>query len=355
MDNQLLKQIRTNFPKSSIDTIVVGAETSAGMLSFLDCILSSAQLLKTFGIRAICFQDSCLDWKMSEVSTLLQTMTRVARAGVLDGICVYGRFFSNTVDVSADVFRSFSTMVASFRAVNLANVGMPQRYFNYILGAITTSTSTVRVNIDGVKVEADESLRSKIKTSSGAVGVSNSYSFLLEIAKLLSAHVPVDLWNSGWVFQEAQRMVVYVLSNSVVTTMPADVGARLFIRACAFVLDMQSGTDTEILRSAVRQCESAADEPGLSVIIGVVQSEAGFLPGPVQSTFGLSPVPDRYLSFHQTVIRPEVMRTIDTRSGSEVRTWLDVATLPFVFAHLCRTKVVTGSNVDELLTWALEL
>ncbi len=347
-----MTQIRANFPKSTRDTIIVGSDTtSAGVLSFLDCILTSAHLLKSLGIRAICFQDPRLDWKVPEVTTLIQTATRAARAGVLEGICICGRFFA---DYSLETFRDFSTMVASFRAVNLTNVCMPQRHFNYILGAIATSTNTLRINIEGVKIDADESLRSRIKTSSGALGVSNSYAFLLEIAKLLSAHVPADIWNSGWVFQEAQRMVMYVLSNSFLATIPADVGARLFVCACGFVLDMK-GTDVQVLREAVRRSELAAAEPGASLVLGVVQTDAGFLPGPVQSTFGLSSVPERYSSFHQAVIQPDVMRTIDTRSSSEVRAWLDVATLPFVFTHLCRTKVVTGTNVDELFTWALEL
>ena len=135
---------------------------------------------------------------------------------------------------------------------------------------------------------------------------------------------------------------------------------NLFMCACAFVVGRsdvawweQSGMES-VLQESVRRCAGVPD-PCTSLVMGAVQTEAGFLPGPMQSAFGLSSVPARYLDFHEYILQPCVMKRVDPRSSAEVRAWLDVATLPFLFANVVRTKVVMGEGeIDELFTWALD-
>ena len=354
MEVQIVEQVRKHFPASTEETIVVGSNCALNAIAFLDCLLQSSVHTNRLGIRAVSFQDSCFDTKgSSEISSLFHTLIRVARHGALDGISVSGRIVDDFS--SNEFFRLFASALGSFRAVNLSNVFLPQGYYGYLLGALTTSPYVIAVNIENVNILASDEVRAEIKTSSGSVGVLNGPAFLHEVSTRLSRYIPVDVWNSGWVFQEAQRMVMYVVQNSFLRTVPANVGVNLFVCACAFIIGRSDWSNFEaVLCESVLRCQCIED-PCTNLIMGVVQTEAGFLPGPVQSTFGASTVPRAYSDFHTYTTQPSVMKLIDPRPASEIRTWVDVASLPFLFANLVRSKSVTGTNVDELLTWGLDI
>lgn len=331
-------------------------------ITFLDCLITSFQHTNNrLGIRALHFHECRFQSSQTEVVDLLRTVTSAARRSLLDTITVSGQVMEDYADAASyEFFRTFVCALAGFQTVNVLSVSMPQRHYGYILGALATSTNVAAVNISNAKVLASDELRAEIKTSSGAIGATNPL-FLQEIAARLSVHVPADVWNSGWVFQEAQRMVMYVVQNSFLSTVPASVGTKLFVCACAYAIGRsdvswweQAGMEW-VLRESVRKCACAPD-PCTNLVMGVVQTGAGFLPGPTQSTFGLSSVPSMYVDFHKYTLAPCVMKHVDARSSSEIRSWLDVATLPFLFANLVRTKVVTGEGVvDDLFTWALDV
>ena len=354
MEVQIVEQVLKHFPASTAQTIVVGPNCAPNAIAFLDCLLQSSVYANRLGIRAVSFQDSCFNTKgSSEISSFFHTLIRVARHGALDAISVSGRIVDDFS--STEFFRLVTSALASFRAVNLSNVFLPQGHYGYVLGALATSTYVIAVNIEDVNILASDEVRAEIKTSSGSVGVMNGPAFLQEVSVRLSRYIPVDVWNSGWVFQEAQRMVMYVVQNSFLKTVPASVGVNVFVCACAFIIGRSDWCDFEsVLCESVRWCEGIED-PCTNLILGVVQTEAGFLPGPVQSTFCLSTVPRKYSDFHTYTIEPSVMKLIDPRSESEIRTWLDIAALPFLFANLVRSKSVTGMNVDELLVWGLDI
>jgi hypothetical protein len=358
MEQKLVEAMMKYFPKSHDHIIVVTQECICEQsIMFLDCVIASLVHVKNrLGIRALHFHDCCFTAKECIIS-FLQTTARVARHGSLDMVTVSGKLVD---EYSFEFFRTVTSALASFREVNLTSMIMPQRHYGYILGALATSAHVVGVNVVNLKILVSDESRAEIKTSSGAIGSSNPL-FLYEVAARLSPYIPSDVWSSGWVFQEAQRMVMYVVQNSFLATVPASVGVNLFVCACAFVIGRSDVSWWEregmelVLRESMRRC-SASPDPCTNLIMGVVQTEAGFLPGPTQSTFGLNTVPKVYVDFHTHTLEPSVMKHVDPRSKSEIRTWLDVATLPFLFANLVRTKVVTGEGtVDELFTWALDV
>ncbi len=359
----LVRHIIEYFPLSYGHTIVVSSSTSRESVSFLDCFLTSLTCSNRLGIRAVTLQDCRFDSKkIPESISLLQTLSRVARHGSLHTLTMSGQLIDDFTNLdSYEFFRVATAAIASFRHVNLTNLVMPQRHYGFILCALATSILVESVHITNAKIIASDELRADIKASSGAFGLNNPL-FLHEIAARLREHIPTDVWSSGWVFQEAQRMVMYVVQNSFVTTVPASVGVNLFVCACAFVLGCsddvcwwEEAGMKSVLCKSVEKCAGVAD-PVTNLIMGVVHTDAGFLPGAIQSTFGFSSIPERYSEFHKYTLEACVMKRIDPRSISEARTWLDVATLPFLFANLVRGKSVTSADVlDELFTWALDV
>jgi hypothetical protein len=212
--------------------------------------------------------------------------------------------------------------------------------------------STTNIHVEQMYIATP--FRDDIKTSSGTVGVSNGNNFLQKIGELLSDRIPTDVWNFGWVFIEAQRMIMYVAQNTFYVPVPAEVGVRIFVYACAFVVGMHEqdfDVDT-VLKVATERCLSVAD-PCTSLIIGVTQTSAGFMPGPTQSMFGFSSIPGEYPLFHRSLLRPDVQRKIDMRSAEDVGCWVEVSALPFLFARMCTFKRVTSLDADELFAWSL--
>jgi hypothetical protein len=243
-------------------------------------------------------------------------------------------------------------MLSSFQSVSLCRASFSTYQIGCIFASLSSSLFTMNIHVEQMYIATP--FRDDIKTSSGTVGVSNGNNFLQKIGELLSDRIPTDVWNFGWVFIEAQRMVMYVVQNTFYVPVPAEVGVRIFVYACAFVLGMheQDFHVDVVFELATERCLSAAD-PCTSLIIGVTQTAAGFMPGPTQSAFGFSSIPGEYPLFHRFLLRPDVQRKIDMRSAEDIAGWTEVSALPFLFARMYALKRVTSLDVDELFAWSL--
>lgn len=321
----------------------------------VDVISSTVDIRSPRKSEVLCFQDPrfASDRVTDDVFHLFYSTTRAARAGTLTTLILIGSLFDDASKLSADNVRLIAHMISSFRSVSFCRTTFTHDQYQTIFTALTSSTYTSRIHVEQVYLETH--LRDSIKTSSGTIGVLNGYNFLYKISQLLSDRVPPDLWNSGWVFQEAQRMIMYVVQNTFATPMPAEVGMNMFVYACAFILNTHDSFDLDtVLRLATERSLSAQD-PCTNLIVCATHTPAGFMPGPTQSTFGLHMVPGEYPLFHRLVLRPDVYQTFDTRPFEQVRTWAEVSALPFLFARMCSTKSVSTLNVDDLLNWSLTI
>jgi hypothetical protein len=287
-----------------------------------------------------------------DIFSLIYALTRAARSGKVRTVVVVEDLFDDFQKVPTDTLRLVVVMLSSFQCVSLCRASFSTYQLGCIFASLSSSMFTTNIHVEQMQILTP--YRDAIKTSSGTVGVSNVNNFLQKIGELLSDRVPTDIWNFGWVFIEAQRMVMYVVQNTFYTPVPAEVGVCIFVYACAFVLDMhEQDFDVDVvLKLAVERCLSVSD-PCTSLIIGVTQTAAGFMPGPTQSTFGFNSIPGEYPLFHRFLLRPEVQRKIDTRSAEDVGCWVEVSALPFLFAHMCTLKRVTSLDVDELFVWSL--
>jgi hypothetical protein len=285
-----------------------------------------------------------------DIFSLIYALTRAARSGQVRTVVVVDNLFDDYTKLPTDTFRLVVYMLSSFQSVSLCRASFSTYQLGCILASLSSSMFTTNIHVEQMYIATP--FRDDIKTSSGTVGISNGNNFLQKISELLSDRIPTDIWNFGWVFIEAQRMVVYVAQNTFYTPVSAEVGVRIFVYACAFVLGMheQDFDDDIVLKLATERCLSVSD-PCTSLIIGATQTGAGFMPGPTQSAFGFSSIPGEYPLFHSFLLRPEVQRKIDTRE--DVRGWTEVSALPFLFARMCAFKRVTFLDVDELFAWSL--
>lgn len=284
-----------------------------------------------------------------EVLSLICVATHAARLGKVHTIVIVDRLFDDFQKLHADTFRLVVYMLSSFQCVSLCRASFSPYQLGCIFSGVASSTITTSIHVEHLHLSTP--YRDAIKTSSGTVGVSNGMNFLTKIGELLSDRVPTDVWNFGWVFIEAQRMVMYVAQNTFYTPVHAEVGVCIFVYACAFVLGMhEEDFDSNVVLKLAIDRSLLVPDPCTNLIICVTQTPAGFMPGPTQSTFGFNSVPGEYPLFHRFLLRPEVHRKIDTRLPSS---WTEVSPLPFLFARMCTLKRVTSLDVDELFAWSL--
>jgi hypothetical protein len=247
---------------------------------------------------------------------LLYDVTRAARTNKAETIVV-GQIFDDASKVHDDVFRIVVNMISSFPNVRLSRPNFTHYQLSSLLSSLTASLVTKNVELENIQLHIASDLCARIKTSSGTVSVVND-GFLQGIYALIADRVPFDVWTSGWVFQTAQAMVLDVVDNTFYVPVPVEVGLRMLLRACAFILD-QNGPS--ILELAVERSANDKDT-----------------------------VVDHTKFRHVCVAERE---TMDIRTCTDVRTWTDSAILPFAFAYLVSVKNVYGSNIDDLLMWAL--
>ncbi len=320
----------------------------------MNIITSEADVRSALSGEVVCFRNPRFSAERltDDVFALIYALTRAGRAGKMKSVVIVDSLFDDSSKLPAETFRLVVYMLSSFQCVSLCRATFTTYQLGCIFAAMASSTITTNIHVE--KMHLSTPYREAIKTSSGTVGVSNGTNFLNTIGELLSDRVPTESWNSDWVLIEAQRMVMYVVQNTFYTPVPVEVGVRIFVFACAFVLGVHETDfdDSLVLRQAIERSLQAPDLC-TSIIIGATQTAAGFMPGPTQSTFGFNAVPGEYPLFHQFLLSADVHRKIDTRTSLDKSAWAGVSALPFLFARMSTFKSVSSLDVDELFSWSL--